>query len=193
MRSTLVLIGAFGLSAFTSAAIAATACEQLSGVLLEHAVVTDARLVPEGPGEASTTPGSLPPVPAHCRVQLDLKPTSDSLIKMEMWLPPADKWNGKFLGAGNGGFAGSIQGLRSGMPGALNSGYATAGTDTGHQEPGGKWAIGHPEKMVDFAYRSTHEMTLKAKQLVQAFYDKAPQRSYFSSCLAFSVISCVDR
>ncbi len=63
-----------------------------------------------------------------------------------------------------------------------NAGYATAGTDTGHQEPGGKWAIGHPEKMIDFAYRSTHEMTLKAKQLVQAFYDKAPQRSYFSSC-----------
>src|SRR6187549_2736175 len=147
MRSTLVLIGAFGLSAFTSAAVAATACEQLGGVLLEHAVVTDARLVPEGPGEASTTPGAPPPpvLPAHCRVQLDLKPTSDSLIKMEMWLPPADKWNGKFLGAGNGGFAGSIQGTRADMPRALSSGYATAGTDTGHQEPGGKWAVGHPE------------------------------------------------
>ena len=118
MRSTLVLIGAFGVSAFTSAAIAATACERLGRVVLDHAVVTDARLVPEGPGEASTTPGGPPPpmLPVHCRVQLDLKPTSDSLIKMEVWLPPADKWNGKFLGAGNGGFAGSIQGLRSGMP-----------------------------------------------------------------------------
>lgn len=148
MRNSLILIGAFGLSAFTSEAIAATTCDQLGSVPLEHAVVTDARLVPEGPGQAPVTPGGPPPplLPAHCRVQLDLKPTSDSLIKMEMWLPPADKWNGKFLGAGNGGFAGSIQGLRSEMPQALNRGYATAGTDTGHQETGGKWGIGHPEK-----------------------------------------------
>jgi feruloyl esterase len=184
MRNSVILIGAFGLSAFTSAAIAATACEQLGSVPLEHAAVTDAQLVPEGPGQAPRTPGGAPPplLPAHCRVQLDLKPTSDSLIKMEMWLPPADQWNGKFLGAGNGGFAGSIQGLRSEMPQALNRGYATAGTDTGHQETGGKWGIGHPEKMVDFAYRSTHEMTLKAKQLTKAFYDKDPQHSYFSSC-----------
>ncbi len=53
-------------------------------------------------------------IPAHCRVQLDLKPSTDSLIKMELWLPPADKWNGKFMGVGNGGFAGSIQGLGDG-------------------------------------------------------------------------------
>ena len=183
MRTTLVRICAFGLSALTTAATAATSCEGLGSVQLDHAVVTDARMVPEGPGAAGPGPGSVPTVvPAHCSVQLDLKPTSDSLIKMELWLPPAEKWNGKFLAAGNGGFAGSIQGTRSGMPQALNSGYATAGTDTGHQEPGGKWAIGHPEKMIDFAYRSTHEMTLKAKQLVKAFYDRAPQRSYFSSC-----------
>ena len=123
-----------------------------------------------------------PMLSAHCRVQLDLNPSPDSLIRMQLWLPPAQQWNGKFMGAGNGGFAGSIQGIRSGMPEALKAGYATAGTDTGHQEPGGKWAIGHPEKMIDFAYRATHEMTLKAKQLMQAFYDKAPQRSYFSSC-----------
>ena len=183
MRITLVQLCAFGLSAFSASVTAATSCERLGTVPLDHAVVTDARLVPKGPGEALPFPRSTPPMlPAHCRVQLDLKPTPDSLIKMELWLPPAEKWNGKFLGAGNGGFAGSIQGTRSGMPEALQRGYATAGTDAGHQDPGGKWAIGHPEKMIDFAYRSTHEMTLKAKQLVQAFYDKPPQRSYFSSC-----------
>ena len=183
MRAYIVRISAFALSAFAAAATAATSCERLTNVTLDRAVITDARLIPEGPGEGPAAPGSAPSVvAAHCRVQLDLKPTSDSLIKMELWLPPADKWNGKFLGAGNGGFAGSIQATRSDMPAALKSGYATAGTDTGHQEQGGKWAVGHPEKMVDFAYRSTHEMTLKAKQLVKAFYDKSPQRSYFSSC-----------
>ncbi len=89
---------------------------------------------------------------------MTLKPTSDSLINMELWLPTQD-WNGKFMGVGNGGFAGSIQGLTNEMPQALRLGYATAGTDTGHQEPGGDWAIGHPEKMIDFGYRATHEMT----------------------------------
>jgi feruloyl esterase len=130
--------------------------------------------------------GAPPPVPAtmpaHCRVRLDLTPSSDSLIKMEMWLPLPDKWNGKFMGVGNGLFAGSIQGRTSEMPPALRLGYATAGTDTGHQEPGGAWAIGHPEKMIDFGYRATHEMTLKAKELVKAFYDRSAQYAYFKGC-----------
>lgn len=97
-------------------------------------------------------------LPAYCRVQMDLRPSADSLIKMEIWLP-AENWNGKFMGTGNGFFAGSIQGRMFDMPEALRRGYATAGTDTGHQEQGGNWAIGHSEKMIDFAYRSTHEMT----------------------------------
>jgi feruloyl esterase len=96
-----------------------------------------------------------------------LKPTSDSLINMELWLP-TQNWNGKFMGVGNGGFAGSIQGLNNDMPQALRLGYATAGTDTGHQDQGGSWAIGHPEKMIDFGYRSTHEMTLKGKEIVKS-------------------------
>jgi feruloyl esterase len=121
-------------------------------------------------------------IPAHCRVQLVLTPSSDSLINMELWLPPAERWNGKFMGVGNGGFAGSIQGLAGDMPQALRLGYATSGTDTGHQGGGGEWAIGHPEKMIDFGYRATHEMTVKAKQLIDAFYDRPPQFSYFKGC-----------
>jgi len=137
-----------------------------------------------GAGGQGARGGGAPPalIPAHCQVQLDLTPTSDSLIKMEMWLPPADKWNGKFMGVGNGGFAGSIQGLTNEMPQALRLGYATAGTDTGHQTQGGAWAIGHPEKMIDFGYRATHEMTVKAKQLVKTFYDDGAKYSYFKGC-----------
>ena len=110
-----------------------------------------------------------------------LKPTSDSLINMELWMP-TENWNGKFMGVGNGGFAGSIQGRTNEMPQELRLGYATAGTDTGHQDPGGDWAIGHPEKMIDFGYRSTHEMTLKAKQIVKTYYDEAAKYSYFKGC-----------
>jgi feruloyl esterase len=115
-------------------------------------------------------------------VKLVLAPSSDSRIEMELWLPPADKWNGKFMGVGNGGFAGSIQGLANEMPQALRLGYATAGTDTGHQGAGGTWAIGHPEKMIDFGYRATHEMTLKSKEIVKTFYDQGAKYSYFKGC-----------
>ena len=134
-------------------------------------------------GGAGARGGGAPPanIPAHCRVLLDLKPSSDSLIKMELWMP-TQNWNGKFMGVGNGGFAGSIQGRTGDMPAALRLGYATAGTDTGHQTQGGAWAIGHPEKVTDFAYRATHEMTLKSKQLVKAFYDQSPKYSYFKGC-----------
>lgn len=142
---------------------------------------------PRGGGAANAPPPQAAPqavalIPAHCRLQIVLKPTPDSLINMEIWLPPADKWNGKFMGVGNGGFAGSIQGLANDMPQALRLGYATAGTDTGHQAQGGAWAIGHPEKMIDFGYRATHEMTLKSKQIVKTFYDRNAQYSYFKGC-----------
>jgi len=175
------------------AAAAATPCESLTTLKLADATITSAVVVPEGPPPArgvqrgappaGQPPGGAPPanIPAHCRVQVTLTPTSDSLIKMELWLPVAE-WNGKFMGVGNGGFAGSIQGLTNEMPQALRLGFATAGTDTGHQEQGGDWAIGHPEKMIDFGYRATHEMTLKAKEIVKAFYDRSPQYSYFKGC-----------
>src|SRR5262249_35836184 len=90
------------------------------------------------------------PLPAHCRVVAVLKPSSDSEINMELWLPPADKWNGKFEAVGNGGWAGSIQGLTGAMQPALRAGYATAGNDTGHQGANGTFALGHPEKLKDF-------------------------------------------
>jgi feruloyl esterase len=180
------------------AAAAATPCENLASLKLADATITSAVVVPEGPPEraASAAParggapagaaqarGTAPPpnIPAHCRIQMVLKPTSDSLINMELWLP-TQNWNGKFMGVGNGGFAGSIQGLNSEMPQALRLGYATAGTDTGHQQQGGNWAIGHPEKMIDFGYRSTHEMTLKAKEIVKVFYDQSARYSYFKGC-----------
>ena len=86
---------------------------------------------PEVAGRRGGGPPQPPALlPLHCRVLLVLNPSTDSLINMELWLPPADKWNGKFMGVGNGGFAGSIQGRTGEMQPALRLGYATAGTDT---------------------------------------------------------------
>lgn len=166
-----------------SAAITATPCANLKNLKLTDTKITSAALVPEGPPPAGGIPNRPPQadMQAYCRVQLDLRPAADSLIKMELWLPVRN-WNKKFMGVGNGFFAGSIQGKMFEMPEALRRGYATAGTDTGHQGQGGGWAIGHPEKMVDFAYRSTHEMTVKSREIVRAFYGADPEYSYFKGC-----------
>ncbi len=173
---------------FSGSALAASSCEGLKKLKLDNASITNAFIVPKGAAPKNTGFGggprneiSQPDLPAHCRVQIDLTPTTDSMIKMELWLP-AENWNGKFMGTGNGFFAGSIQGMMFDMPEALRLGYATAGTDTGHQGEGGEWAIGHPEKMIDFAYRSTHEMTVKAKEIVRAYYGQDEKYAYFKGC-----------
>ena len=96
---------------------------------------------------------------------------------------PASGWNGKFEGVGNGGFAGSL-GIAA-MPPELRRGYATATTDTGHDAsvtPAATWALGHPQKVIDFGYRAIHETALAAKALIAAYYGEAPKHSYFNSC-----------
>ncbi len=102
----------------------------------------------------------------HCRVSITLRPTADSKIESEVWLPPAAGWNGKFLMAGGGGFVGSVN--TGGMMKAVREGYAGASTDTGHTGGSGSFALGHPEKIVDFAFRAVHETAVKAKELIAA-------------------------
>jgi feruloyl esterase len=161
---------------------AETPCERLKSVALGDAVVAAAETVAAGPYQLPwTPPGTAPPVlPQHCRVALTMTPTSDSDIKAELWLPLAGEWNGKFVAVGNGGFAGAINYYA--MPGMLREGYATTSTDTGHQGPGARFALGHPEKVVDFAYRAVHEMTVKAKAIISAHYGRGPKLSYSSGC-----------
>ena len=61
------------------------------------------------------------------------------------------------------------------MAAAMRKGYATATTDTGHEGGSASFALGHPEKLIDFAYRSEHEMTVKAKAIIAAFYGSGPE------------------
>jgi feruloyl esterase len=114
-------------------------------------------------------------------VVAEAKPTSDSDIKLEVWLP-ASGWNGKLQGIGNGGFAGLIDYYQ--IAAAMKKGYASTATDTGHTGSpiDAAWAMGHPEKVVDFGHRGIHEMTRVAKSLAQSFYGSAPKRSYFAGC-----------
>ena len=110
-----------------------------------------------------------------------IRPTSDSEIRFEVWMP-ASGWNGHFLGVGNGGYAGSINYEQ--MSSSLRNGFATASTDTGHQAGAedASWAFHHPEKITDYGYRALHLMTLRAKEIVAAFYDQPAQHAYFDSC-----------
>ena len=119
-------------------------------------------------------------LPAFCRVSAMLMPSSDSDIRIEVWLPEAATWNGKFQAVGNGGWAGTI--AYPAMAAALAAGYATTSTDTGHVGNTASFALGHPEKVIDFGYRAVHEMTVQAKALVNGYYTSAPKYSYFNGC-----------
>jgi feruloyl esterase len=145
------------------------ACSSLSALSLPHTTITSAVSAPEGT------------MPAHCEVQAITRPTKDSEIRFEVWLPVAG-WNRKYLQLGNGGWAGSINPTAAADP--LKRGYAVAATDDGHQSasPGASWAIGHPEKLIDFGYRAVHETGVQAKAILHAFFGRDADRSYFSGC-----------
>jgi feruloyl esterase len=170
----------------SSESAAPPVCEALTSLTLGNASVSIARIVDAGPFRApSPSPDSKPQaitVPrAFCRVAATLTPSSDSEIGIEVWMP-VDGWNGKFQAVGNGGFSGAIN--HAAMATALGRGYATASTDTGHAGGGARWALGHPEKVVDFGWRAVHDMTVASKRIVSAFYAAAPRFSYWTGCSA---------
>lgn len=118
--------------------------------------------------------------PAACRVTAVLRPTADSVIAIAVWLPDAATWNGKYQAVGNGGWGGSLNTAE--MAEALARGYVTSSTDTGHSGGRASFATGHPEKLIDYGYRSVHEMTVATKSLVVAYYGRPAKLSYFVGC-----------
>lgn len=185
MRTHLTLAVAAGSCLLPWAAGAATSCADLASLALPHTTIASAAAVaagefaPPNPGRGPNAATAFGKVPAFCRVMARLKPTSDSDIKIEVWMP-ASGWNGKLESVGNGAFAGAIGYPALGT--ALTAGYAAASTDTGHEGGEGNFVIGHPERLIDFAYRAVHEMTVAAKGIVAAYYDNAPKYSYWNGC-----------
>ena len=150
--------------------LSAATCESLSALSLAHATLTMAQIVP-----------ATAKIPAYCRVALTLRPTSDSEIKAEVWLP-IENWNGKLEANGNGGWSGSISATT--LASGLARGYATAMSDLGHTGSSASFALGHPEKLIDFGYRAAHEATVAAKAIVSAYYGNGPKYSYWTGCSA---------
>src|SRR5215475_2946704 len=181
-------------------------CQSLSSLTLANTTITMAQMVAAGSFVAPARGGGpgqpLTDLPAFCRVQATLRPSPDSNIKMEIWLPafaPAPTqgsggqartdlstvaageggWNGKFRGTGNGGLGGGAGVAAGALANGVRRGYATAGNNTGH-EGDSSYALSHPEQIKDFGYRSAHEMTVASKAIVKAFYGVAPKFSYMA-------------
>ena len=156
----------------------AVTCEGIASLKLPDTTITIARIVAAGEFSGSeSTPTALQEaefrkLPAFCRVQGVIRPSSDSNVEFEVWLPVSG-WNGRYLGVGNGGFAGSINyfsanGNAPSMAQALAAGYAASSTDTGHKAAitDADWAVGHPEKVIDYGYRAVHATAVDAKKII---------------------------
>jgi feruloyl esterase len=157
---------------------ATTPCDRVKELKLPHVTVVDAQVIEsKAPGSIDT--GTLP---SYCRVTATSRPTPDSEIRLEVAIPLASAWNGRYLQLGNGGFAGAISEAAF-VPG-LEAGFAVAATDDGHQGAvnDAKWAQGHPQKIIDYAYRSLKETTDTAKKIITAFAGREPKYSYFTGC-----------
>jgi len=156
------------------------ACAALMGLTIVKGVtVVEAIAVPESALRISDD-AVVPNLPAFCRVRAISKPTPDSQIRFELWLPRATAWNEKFLSTGEGGFAGRIlyggNGTDGALDGNLRRGYATASTDTGHDAADLHFAVGHPERGVDYLYRAKHLTTVAAKAIITAYFGRPPVR-----------------
>ena len=171
---------------FSSALLAVAApvfaqqpCANLLNLKLPGIVMKLAIAVPAGPFDLPGSQGrggNTVEVPAFCRVMA----AADQEVQFELWMP--EQWNQKLLAVGNGGLAGTIG--YGAMVRPLTRGYASSSTDTGHQGStnDGTWALGHYERIVNFADRGTHLMAEADKAILRAFYGTRPQHAYFSGC-----------
>jgi feruloyl esterase len=173
-------------SSLIAAPTGGSTCDNLARLSLPHVTITSAVSVgagaftpPAAPGPGRPNTALFKTLPAFCRVMATLAPSSDSDIKMEVWLPSSD-WNNDFQAIGNGGWNGTMG--YAPLAEGVKRGFATAGTDTGHEGGSASFAMGHPEKLTDFAYRAVHEMTVTSKAIIQSFYGSAPRYSYWNGC-----------
>jgi feruloyl esterase len=204
-------VGLFAMVALGPTPAAAWSCTNLKTLHLQETTITSAE---ENTTGKFIVPNSNPPItltgrPPFCRVTATLTPTSDSTIKIEVWLPETT-WNGRFLGTGGGGFQGlfTLSSYRDELSVGIMKGFATANSDLGTGSSGCNplWCgsagnmgnpvaiasgdpkepstglFGHPERIKDFGYRAIHLMTVRGKEIVKAFYGQNAQKAYFGGC-----------
>jgi feruloyl esterase len=157
-------------------------CESLRQVELRDVTIESATAIASSPvwttPQDSISRGAVSVTQPFCRVTGRI----EREIEFEVWLPPASTWNGKYLGNGNGGYAGFIN--YGALAHGLQRGYATGSTDTGHKGSpmDASWAAGHPQRIEDYGHRAQHLMAVVARQLVERHYAKPPKYTYFMGC-----------
>jgi feruloyl esterase len=180
MRTVPLLLAVLVFTVLAPLSVQAEECRDVARMALPDATDLTAELITEG---TFTPPygAALTGLPAFCRVHGILRPTPDSVIRFEVWMPEKI-WNHRLLATGNGGFAGSI--AYGQMGDDVKRGFATAGTDTGHQADAqdASWAYRHPEKVIDFGYRAMHLTAERAKGIIHSFYGELPTKSYLDAC-----------
>jgi feruloyl esterase len=233
-RAALALAGTALSSSFAFATVTASPCTQLNGSFPSGATLALSEAIGfTGPGtgtplvlaiQATDVPANAlaagVPTPAVCEVGMviasDGNP-ADSQIQVAVLLPEGtagtnstSAWNGRFLGTGNGGFAGAIASstLVLGLApyyASFGNTFVVANTDMGDGTGVGSWyncntlfcgslegnqiygqklggLYGNPTAIKDFGYASTHLMTTASKGLITLFYGQAPSYSYFHGC-----------
>src|SRR6202047_2389345 len=200
-------MGLLACVAIASTPAMATPCTNLQSLQFQDTMITSAT---DNTSGVFVVPGSNPPttitgLPAFCRVTATLTPSSDSSIKTEIWLPETT-WNGRFLGTGGGGFQGVI--TYSALANGIRAGFAATNSDLGtgvsgcnplycgsdgnmgnplaiaFGDPAGPSTglFGHPERIKDFGYRAIHLMTVRGKEIANAFYSENAHKAYFAGC-----------
>ena len=175
----LLSLGGVGLAGAAQAQVQAQA--KTLTVKCEALAAADLSAVPDAPTHLNSAKlvAAAAGKPARCEVEGYVAPQ----VSILMWLPP-EGWNGKFLEVGCGGFCGSLAWIGA-CEEPLKKGYACITTDMGHRSKeaeGVEWAYNNPQGVIDFAYRATHVTALAGKAIVQRYYGRKPDRSYFSGC-----------
>jgi feruloyl esterase len=176
---TALLVG----SAIAATPALADTCTDLANLTPPDATVTSATVEtgafespPDGIGNTTVV------TETFCRVTGIAKSEPASRIGFELWLPPADTWNGRMLASGGLGTSGAV--IYPALNDALTRGFAALGDDLGHQSNAftSDWAVGHPERVKDWGYRGSHYSAVAAKAIIAAYYGEGPSHSYFTGC-----------
>jgi hypothetical protein len=165
-----------------SFAMAQSQCLSYVGQTFGNATIIEAEVIGQGTSLSRIYSSEAEVAVPACRLHGQIKPTADSDIRFEVWLPEKTAWNGRYQGIGSGGNGGHM--AISALNHAINAGYAASANDTGHVGSSfdSSYAIGHPEKVLDFGFRSMHETAVAAKELIADYYGRPADLNLWNGC-----------
>ena len=167
MFGAVLLLPALASAQTSPTAKPSMSCDALISMMLPDGKITSATEVSSDPTRGIHAP--------HCKVGGVI----GTEIHFEVLLP--DAWNFSFLMGGGGGF---VEGVANDQVASVDSGYASAGTDTGHQSSGlqAAWALNNRERQINYGHLGVHRTAVVARAITTAYYGTAPRHAYFASC-----------